>query len=268
MTSRYSACVSAHWDPAAYLQFDDERTRPFLDLLARVGTDPAVIVDLGCGPGHLTPLLHRRWTESAVIGVDSSAQMIERARKTPTSGSVRYELADLRHWQAPRPVDLLVSAATLQWVPGHLQLLPSLVEQLAPDGTLAFTVPGNFDAPSHTLLREVAARAPYEQWTTGVSQPAAHDAATYLDALLRPGWRVDAWETTYVHVLQGPDPVLRWISGTGARPVLQALPDDARQRFVAEYAAALRAAYPERPYGTVLHFRRVFVVARRHSAPR
>jgi trans-aconitate 2-methyltransferase len=101
-----------------------------------------------------------------------------------------------------------------------------------------------------------------------VSQPAAHDAATYQDALLRPGWRVDAWETTYLHVLQGPDPVLRWISGTGARPVLQALPDDVRPRFVAEYAAALRTAYPERSYGTVLHFRRVFVVARRDSASR
>lgn len=257
--------MSATWDPAVYLQFDDERTRPFLDLLARVDADPATIVDLGCGPGHLTRLLHQRWPESSVIGVDSSAQMVERARTTPTSGSVRYEQADLRHWRAAQSADLLVSAATLQWVPGHLQLLPSLAEQVAPGGTMAFTVPGNFDAPSHVLLREVAGREPYARWTTDVSQPAAHDATTYLDALLRLGWRVDAWETTYVHVLQGPDPVLRWISGTGARPVLQALPDDVRQRFVTEYGAALRTAYPERPYGTLLQFRRVFVVARRRS---
>ena len=257
--------MSATWDPAAYLQFDDERTRPFLDLLARVDAHPAVVVDLGCGPGHLTRLLHQRWPESSVVGVDSSAQMIERARATPTSGAVHYEQADLRHWRPAEQVDLLVSAATLQWVPGHLQLLASLVEQVAPSGTLAFTVPGNVDAPSHALLREVAAREPYARWTTDVSQPAAHDAATYLDALARLGWRADAWETTYVHVLQGPDPVLRWICGTGARPVLQALTDDVRQRFVAEYAAALRTAYPERPYGTLLPFRRVFVVARRRN---
>jgi trans-aconitate 2-methyltransferase len=257
--------VSATWDPAVYLQFDDERTRPFRDLLARVDADPATIVDLGCGPGHLTQLLHQRWPESSVIGVDSSMQMIERARATPSSGSVRYEQADLRHWRAAQAVDLLVSAATLQWVPGHLQLLPSLAEQVASGGTMAFTVPGNFDAPSHVLLRELAGREPYARWTTDVSKPAAHDATTYLDALLRLGWRVDAWETTYVHLLQGPDPVLRWISGTGARPVLQALPDDVRQRFVTEYAAALRTAYPERAYGTLLQFRRVFVVARRQS---
>ena len=76
---------------------------------------------------------------------------------------------------------------------------------------------------------------------------------------------MEAWETTYVHVLTGPHPVFRWISGTGARPVLQALPEALRQEFVAEYQGMLAEAYPARTYGTVLPFRRIFLVAQRSS---
>ncbi|MDQ3104084.1 MAG: methyltransferase domain-containing protein [Actinomycetota bacterium] len=257
--------MAARWDPATYLRFADERTRPFADLLARVDSDPTTIVDLGCGPGHLTAILRARWPRAAVVGVDSSPDMITRARAEATDPSVSYVEADLRDWRPRRAPDLLVSAATLQWVPGHLELVSTLADSVADPGVFAFTVPANFDAPSHVLLRELAGAEPYAPHTAGVEQPAAHDAHKYLTALSRPGWSVDAWETTYPHVLHGPDPVLSWISGTGARPVLQALPDELRARFEAEYAAGLRAAYPAEPHGTVHPFRRVFVVARRDS---
>lgn len=66
-------------------------------------------------------------------------------------------------------------------------------------------------------------------------------------------------------MLTRPDPVFRWISGTDARPVLQSLPDDLRPGFVSTYQEQLREAYPESRYGTVLPFRRVFVVAQRRG---
>jgi trans-aconitate 2-methyltransferase len=160
---------------------------------------------------------------------------------------------------------VIISNATLQWVPEHRDLLPSLVSSLTPDGWLAFQVPGNFDEPSHRLLRQLAGDPRYAPMLTDVAWPIAADAASYLDDLAHLGCSVDAWETTYLHVLSGPDPVFRWISGTGARPVLHALPDDRRERFVAEYQELLNKAYPTRPYGTVLHFRRIFVVAQRRT---
>ena len=255
--------VSARWDPSHYLQFADERTRPFMDLLNRVEGEPATIVDLGCGPGHLTPVLRARWPDASVTGVDASPEMVQQARASRHADNVTYVEADLRSWRPAEAVDLLVSAATLQWVPGHLELLPELAEVVAPEGTFAMTVPGNFDAPSHVLLRKLAGRDPYAAYMSAVEQPAAYPAAAYLSVLSVPGWVVEAWETTYLHVLRGPDPVLRWISGTGARPILQALPGDLRERFEREYGAALRQAYPAASYGTVLPFRRVFVVARR-----
>lgn len=94
-----------------------------------------------------------------------------------------------------------------------------------------------------------------------MARPQAHGAAVYLRALLDLGCRVDAWETTYLHLLQGDDPVFTWVSGTGARPVLQVLPEGLRQEFEDDYKQRLRQAYPAGPHGTVLPFRRVFVVA-------
>lgn len=261
--------MAHQWDPDRYLRFPDERGRPFLELVARIDAEaPRTVVDLGCGAGNLTVLLARRWPRARVIGVDSSQEMIAAA---PVGEGVEFTVGDIVGWRPPEEdsatgVDVLVSNAALQWVPGHVDLLPDLVAALAPGGWLAFQVPGNFEEPSHTIRRELAAEPPYAEHTAGVANPDAHDAATYLPVLRRLGCEVDAWETTYLHVLHGEDPVFTWVSGTGARPTLQALPDDLRPQFEDEFKRRLREVYPERAGAVVLPFRRVFVVARRLPA--
>jgi trans-aconitate 2-methyltransferase len=251
------------WDPGTYLQFADERSRAFFDLLSQVRADqPSQVVDLGCGPGQLTASLADRWPTASVLGIDSSPKMIEQARRH-TGTRIGFTVQDLRDWRPTEPADVIVSNATLQWLPGHRGLLPALVHSLAPDGWLAFQVPGNFTEPSHELLHQLADDPRFATFTAGRERPSAFDAAIYTDDLHQLGCQVNAWETTYLHVLTGPDPVFRWISGTGARPVLQALPEQVREVFVAEYKAALNRAYPATAYGTLLPFRRVFVVARR-----
>jgi trans-aconitate 2-methyltransferase len=250
------------WDPAQYLRFADERGRPFVELVGRIGAaDPRTVVDLGCGPGTLTGLLRQRWPAATVTGLDSSPEMIAAAREL--NDGVAYDVADLRSWDPSAPVDVLVSNATLQWVPDHLALLPRLVASVRPGGWFAFQVPGNFDEPSHTIRRDLAASAPFAAQTAGVAAPDAHDAATYLRALQPLVTSVDAWETTYLHVLHGEDPVFAWVSGTGARPTLQALDAGSRRVFEDEFKRQLRAAYPDDGHGVVLPFRRVFVVAQR-----
>jgi len=258
--------IAPTWSPETYLRFADQRSRPFAELVTRVAGEAGLIVDLGCGPGHLTPVLRSRWPQARIIGVDSSAEMVAEASGEHAGAGVEYVEADLREWRPPAAPDLIISNATFQWVPDHLELLPELADLVAPGGTFAFSVPGNFAEPSHVLLRELAAEEPYRHWTREVDRPAAHDATAYLDLLARRGWVVDAWETTYLHVLEGEDPVFSWISGTGARPVLQALPAPERGRFEEAYQARLREAYPARTYGTVMPFRRVFVVARREES--
>ncbi len=248
------------WDPDRYLTYADERGRPFIELLARVDAcSPRTVVDLGCGPGNLTRLLADRWPDAEITGLDSSREMIAKAQQD--AGGIVFDLADLRAWSPAAPVDVLVSNATLQWVPDHLDLLPRLVASVTPGGWLAFQVPGNFDEPSHTIRRELESEPAYADHTRDLDRPGSHDPDVYLRALTDLGCTVDAWETTYLHVLQGEDPVFTWVSGTSARPVLQALPPDLLEPFTEEFKRRLRAAYPTHREGVVLPFRRVFVVA-------
>ena len=257
------------WDPEEYLRFADERGRPFHDLVARVGaTAPSYVVDLGCGPGNLTSGLAERWPAAEVDGVDNSEEMIERARAEHGGGRLRFSLGDVRDWVPARPIDVLTSNATLQWVPGHLDLLERLVRMVTPGGWLAFQVPGNFGEPSHT---ELAAVRSSPRWRPileplDLAQPAAEEPVTYVRRLTELGCRVDAWETTYLQVLAGDDAVLRWVKGTALRPVLSALDGAQSEEFLAEYGERLRAAYPQEAFGTGLPYRRIFVVAQVGSA--
>lgn len=252
---------SDRWDPVRYLRYADERGRPFVELLARVpAREPRTVVDLGCGPGNMTRLLADRWPGAEIEGLDSSPEMIEAAQREVAGSSVTFAVGDVATWSA-EPVDVLLSNATLQWVPGHLELLPRLVRQVTPGGWLAFQVPGNFEEPSHVLRSELAAEEPYASHVAGVATPDAFGPAVYLESLVALGCEVDAWETTYLHVLRGEDPVFTWVSGTGARPTLQALPDSLRPAFETELKRRLREAYPPGPGGVVLPFRRVFVVS-------
>ena len=241
------------WDAALYLRFGGERARPFFDLLARVGAElPGYVVDMGCGPGNLTALLAERWP--AAVGPVATSQ----------APGLSFMVDDVRHWEPQSLPDVIISNAVLQWVPGHRELLVRWADRLAPDGWLAFQVPGNFDQPSHAIMREMAASARWRPLLRDVElNRQSADPADYAELLSRAGCEVDAWETTYVHILQGEDPVLEWYKGTGLRPVLAALDAERAGDFLAEYGTELRQAYPPRPFGTIFPFRRVFAVAHR-----
>lgn len=248
------------WDPAQYGKFADERNRPFVDLVGRIdATAPRRVVDLGCGPGNLTALLHERWPDAAVEGIDSSPEMIGEA----SADGVAFRVGDIASWQPAADTDVVVSNAAFQWVPSHRSLLREWAAALPSGAWLAWQVPGNFDQPSHALMRSLAASPRWAHRLSGVLRHGdpVDSPEQYAALLLERGWTADAWETTYVHVLSGDDPVLEWVRGTGLRPALAALPDDAeRAQFETEYAALLRDAYPKGPGGTLFPFRRIFCV--------
>jgi trans-aconitate 2-methyltransferase len=250
------------WDPGQYLRYAGERGRPFFDLVARVGAEaPRYVADLGCGPGNLTAALTDRWPAAEILGVDNSPEMIT-AAGAQARDRLSFTLGNISDWRPERPLDVLVSNAALQWVPGHLDVIGRWPGLLAPGGWLAFQLPGNYDQPSHAILLDLVRSDRWAPLLSGVAlNRQAHSPEEYLDLLAGAGCRVDAWETTYLHVLPGQDPVTEWYRGTGLRPVLAALDPGQAERFLADYSQRVAKAYPAAPYGTVLPFRRVFVVA-------
>jgi trans-aconitate 2-methyltransferase len=249
------------WNPETYLQFAGPRTRPAADLLARVPLmAPARVIDLGCGPGNSTALLAARWPKARLEGLDSSPAMLDEARASGVPAD--WVLADLATWSPAAPYDLIYSNATFQWLEDQEHLLPRLMVSVVPGGVFAFQVPVNFHAPSHALMREVAADSRWADRMAAVRGVGFHTAEDYYD-LLRPQARdLDIWETSYLHVLEGEDAVYRWVGGTGLRPYLAALDGEARDEFILVYKQRLNEAYPRRADGsTLLPFQRLFVVA-------
>lgn len=262
--------AGTRWDPQQYLKFGDHRLRPALELLERVPIEsPRLVYDLGCGDGTLARLMAERWPEATVIGVDNSPQMLEKAGAEPSR--VQWREADIQHWSPEQPPDFIYSNATLQWLDGHERLFPRLLECLAPDGCLAVQMPLSWGMPSHRLMRETLADGGADGGSLGseelrrsVGRKWVLDAEEYYDLLVGQAAGLDIWETEYLQVLSGPDPVLEWVTGTGLRPILNGLEGAEKERFLAEYARRLRAAYPTRPDGHTLYpFRRLFTVATR-----
>lgn len=267
----------ADWNPALYRRFEDERTRPAAELLARVpsvgrASHASLVVDLGCGPGNSTELLVKRFPQARTVGVDNSASMLVSARERLPGAE--FVQADISSW-APAPgeaPDLLFANAALQWVPDHAELLPRLFGLLAPGGVLAIQMPDNWQEPSHRLMREVA-RDP--AWAAQIGD-AEHlrtpllGLGRYYDLLAPLAAEVDVWHTIYQHRMAGPGPIVEWLRSTGLRPFVERLSDAQRTGFLAAYEQRLDAAYPVRADGQrLLAFPRLFIVARKgeHTAP-
>jgi len=254
------------WSAALYTKFEDERTRPVRDLLARIPTTTAAsVADIGCGPGNSTELLQALFPGAAVTAMDSSADMIEASRKRLPG--IRFEIDDIATWRSPGPFDVILANAVLQWVPDHSFLLPALIAKLAPGGSLAVQMPDNLEEPAHRLMRELASDGPWAAKLAGAAGARAtiHTAEWYYRALYSRVATVDIWRTTYHHPLAGgAAAVTEWFKGSGLRPFLDPLDATERSTFLARYQASIEQAYPALPDGTVLlPFPRLFFVATR-----
>ena len=253
------------WSAAQYVKFEQERTRPVHDLVARIPNSEVLsAADIGCGPGNSTEVLRELYPQARIVGLDSSTDMIEAARRRLPD--VAFEVADIREWRPKEPLDVILANAVLQWIPDHEALFPGLIAKLKPAGALAVQMPDNLDEPSHRLMGEVANDGPWAMKlkdATG-ARTERRLANWYFRLLRAHAPHVDVWRTTYFHPLAGARAIVEWLKGTGLRPFLDPLEESEREGFLARYEAAIARAYPPEADGTVLlPFPRLFVVATR-----
>lgn len=258
----------AEWNPALYRRYEDERTRPAIELLARVPLATAArVVDLGCGPGNSTELLVRRFPQAQVTGTDNSEAMLVSARERLPQA--RFELSDIATWapdaEAGAP-DLIYANAALQWVPDHEALIPRLFAALAPGGVLAVQMPDNRAEPTHRLMRELAAEAPWKAPIGDYTRLRTEllTIGGYYDLLAPLAAEVDVWHTIYQHRMDSAAAIVEWVRATGLRPFIDPLSPELRASYLAEYERRVDAAYPVRTDGKrLLAFPRMFIVARK-----
>ncbi len=250
------------WNPSQYLAFAGPRMQPAIDLLARIPLDaPGTVVDLGCGPGNITALLRRRWPDAAIAGLDNSAAMLDRARTANPAES--FENVDIGAWNPDQPCAVIYTNAALQWVPDHAKLLPRLAGYVAPGGVLAMQIPRNFEAPSHRLMLDVIQEGPWREKLEPVWAAIPTEDPGYYRRLMLPLTRnLDIWETEYLQVLDGDNPVAAYTRGSWLTRYLDPLDEAWRGAVEASYQDKVRAAYPPEPDGkTLFPFRRLFMIA-------
>jgi trans-aconitate 2-methyltransferase len=251
------------WSPATYLKFEDERTRPAVDLLAHVPLDRARhVVDVGCGPGNSTELLAARYGGADILGLDNSPAMLAAARQRLPA--LRFEPADAATWIPDPQTDLVFANATYQWVPDHFAQLPRVLAALQPGAVLAVQMPDNVEQTTHRLMREVARDGPWAGRLASAARQPLPPPSAYYQALRPHAARLDIWHTIYNHPLAGAPAIVEFVRSTGLRPYLDPLDEARRAEFIARYTARIAEAYPAMADGKVLlGFSRLFIVAQR-----
>ena len=249
------------WDADQYLKFASERTQPAIDLVSKIALKPKTIVDLGCGPGNSTEVLAARWAKADLTGLDSSSTMLEQARKNHPTWT--WLEADLATWQPRERFDLVFSNAALQWVANHDKLLPRLKNLVADGGALAIQIPAHQQSPLHQAMLELAKLPKWAEALYSASTALSIETPCFYYDTLLPTKDTVLWQTAYQHVMPNAAAILEWIRGTGLRPFLEALPNQAmRQEFESMLLERVKAAYPAQKDGRVLfEFNRLFMIA-------
>ena len=250
------------WNPSQYLAFAGPRMQPAIDLLTRIPQEtPRTVVDLGCGPGNIAPLLRQRWPDAEIVGLDNSDTMLERARNANPGET--FAFADIETWEPDARYDVVFSNAALQWVPGHDTLFPRLLRRVAPGGTLAVQIPRNAAAPSHTLIGDVIDGGPWRDRLAPILDASpTREPAFYRNLLVGQAASLDIWETEYLQVLDGENPVFEYTKGSQLNRFVDVLQEPEHSRFEQQYRELVARAYPPEADGrTLFPFRRQFILA-------
>ena len=253
--------IKPDWSAAQYLKFEDERTRPARDLLARIPVErPKRVIDIGCGPGNSTGVLVERWPQAEVFGFDTSPDMIDKARARLPGRT--FALADAATWEPAQPVDVIFANAVFQWLPEHWTVFQRLMGFLAPGGALAVQMPDNRSEPSHALMDEAAAAMPFGQKIAGAGRGLLPKVGFYYDQLIAFSTQLDIWHTVYNHLLADAAAIVEWVKATGLKPYLDLLDEAEQRQFLTAYRERIAAAYPPQADAKVLlRFPRLFIVA-------
>ncbi|KMQ64203.1 trans-aconitate methyltransferase [Chryseobacterium sp. FH2] len=253
------------WNPEVYDKFKDERSAPFFDLLKLVDDtkDNMSVVDLGCGTGELTSKILDYLRDSKVLGIDSSAEMLEKAKHFETS-RLHFEKRTIEEQlNLNDTFDLIISNAAIQWCDNHKELFPRIISKINKGGQLAVQIPSNHEFIVHQLLRKVAENEPYKtvynSWKREYTVLKIEDYAEIL--YKNNGTEIVVFEKVFPHVMEDAEAIFSWASGTAMIPYIEKLSDESlKENFKQDYKNELKNIFPESP--VFYPFKRTFISAK------
>jgi len=255
------------WNVKIYGQFLDLRTRPARDLLSVIPNSfqPKVVYDLGCGPGNSTILLKNRWPHAKIIGLDSSLDMLEEAKKSYSD--IEFIQEDIANFSPAEKVDCLFANASLQWLDHHEILIPKFLQSLNQDGVLGIQMPNNFHSPLHQATVKILQshnhwRLYLKKLRYGILIKQLYKLSWYYDLLTKSGAHsLQIWETEYFQEMASYQEIFDWVKGTGLRPVLSAMDAETQNEFSRAYVEMVAKEYPlQVNHKILLPFRRIFMI--------
>jgi trans-aconitate 2-methyltransferase len=254
--------MSSPWNPDQYHQFKNERSEPFFDLLDLVEPAPGgAVVDLGCGPGELTRLLHKKTQAASTLGLDSPETMLAKSAEYAGDG-LSFERGDIAGLGGE--FDIVFSNAALQWIDGHEALIPAIAAHLLPGGQLAFQVPANADHPSHLVAHRVAREEPFATALGGYSRDWPVLAPErYAEMLYGLGFRdLTVRLQVYGHELESTQGVVEWVKGSRLTDYERRMSTDLFRQYLARYRETLLSELGDHsPY--FYAFKRILVRGRK-----
>jgi trans-aconitate 2-methyltransferase len=252
------------WNPDRYQLFKKERFQPFDDLSRLIRQREGIsVVDLGCGTGELTARLADNLPHSDVLGIDSSAEMLQRAAPYAREG-LRFQLGSIDRVEGEW--DLVFSHAAIHWIEDHPSLIERLYHLVRAGGQLAVQLPSNHTHPAHILIIELASEEPFRRALSGWTRRSPVLSIEDYAGLLYSAGAVEivVFEKVYPHILESSDALADWTSSTTLVPYFERLPFELQEPFMQRYRARLRALWPDSPvfYG----FKRILFAATRPEA--
>lgn len=248
------------WNSNQYTKFEKERTQPSIDLIHRIDILPKSILDIGCGLGNSTNQLYENFPAANILGIDSSDNMLDKARKS-------YSHLNFRKYVIPDDIDsignfdLIFSNACLHWIPNHKSLFPILMGKLNHGGMLAVQMPLVQNALFYKVLNQLVST---DKWRKLSNIRIFHNLEpneTY-DILKKISSDVTMWETTYYHIVPSHSYIIDWYKGSGLRPYLDVLSQTEETEFLNELLKMIEKNYQlQSDNSVILKMPRLFFTA-------
>lgn len=252
------------WNPETYNQFKNIRFKPFFDLLDMIKDEsPMKAIDLGCGTGEQTAILAEKFSQSTFIGIDSSAEMLEKSKSLENERLQFRQATTEKILESNENWDLIFSNAALQWSDNHQDLFPQLISKLKTNGQLAIQMPYQPGNILNQILFELAKEEPFKTQLNSWNRPSAVlTIDEYAQILFDNGIEdLNLSQKIYPIIAEDHETLFNFISGSALIPYLERLTEDQQKAFTTEFKHRIAKHFTKLP--AIYSFKRILLYGRK-----